>query len=54
MPQRNLAVEMLERLLLDEIKVRGKRNVVLERRFSQLLESAGDQVPQPRASTPRW
>ena len=39
MPQRNLAVEMLERLLLDEIKVRGKRNVVLERRFSQLLEA---------------
>ncbi len=40
MPQRNLAVEMLERLLLDEIKVRGKRNVVLERRFSQLLEAS--------------
>ncbi|WP_291380847.1 type I restriction endonuclease subunit R [Demequina sp.] len=39
MPQRNLAVEMLERLLLDEIKVRGRRNVVLERRFSQLLEA---------------
>ncbi len=40
MPQRNLAVEMLERLLLDEIKVRGRRNVVLDRRFSQLLEAS--------------
>jgi len=40
MPQRNLAVEMLERLLLDEIKVRGKRNVVLERRFSEMLEAS--------------
>ena len=39
MPQRNLAAEILERLLLDEIKVRGRKNVVLERKFSQLLEA---------------
>ena len=40
MPQRNLAIEMLERLLADEIRVRGRRNVVMERKFSELLEQA--------------
>ncbi|UPU89764.1 DUF3387 domain-containing protein [Demequina sp. TMPB413] len=39
MPGRNLALEVLERLLLDEVKVRGKWNVLLARRFSQLLEA---------------
>jgi type I restriction enzyme R subunit len=40
MPQRNLAVELLEKLLKGEIKTRQKRNVVQARSFSQLLEQA--------------
>ena len=38
MPQRNLAVELLQRLLKSEIKIRGKRNVVQARSFAELLE----------------
>lgn len=38
MPQRNLAVDLLEKLLKGEIKVRGKRSVVQARSFSELLE----------------
>ncbi len=37
MPQRNLAVELLEKLLKGEIKIRGKRNVVQARSFAELL-----------------
>ncbi|MGD9893305.1 MAG: type I restriction endonuclease subunit R [Dehalococcoidia bacterium] len=40
MPQRNLAVEMLRKLLLGEIKVRGQRNVVQARSFAELLDQA--------------
>ncbi len=40
MPQRNLAVELLQKLLKGEIKQRGKRNVVQARSFSELLEQA--------------
>src|SRR5438093_11992803 len=40
MPQRNLAVELLQKLLKGEIKTRGKRNVVQARAFSELLEHA--------------
>jgi type I restriction enzyme R subunit len=38
MPQRNLAVELLQKLLKDEIKTRSKRNVVQGRSFLELLE----------------
>jgi type I restriction enzyme R subunit len=38
LPQRNLAVELLRKLLNDEIKTRSKRNVVKSRQFSELLE----------------
>ncbi|HEY1976384.1 MAG TPA: type I restriction endonuclease subunit R [Candidatus Baltobacteraceae bacterium] len=38
--QRNLAREMLERLLRDEIKVRSKQNAVQARRFSDMLSEA--------------
>src|SRR5262249_4582013 len=38
MPHRNLAVEMLEKLLKGEIKTRSKRNVVQARSFSEMLE----------------
>jgi len=40
MPQRNLAVELLQKLLKGEIKTRGKRNVVQARSFAELLEQA--------------
>lgn len=40
MPQRNLAVEMLRKLLEGEIKARGRKNVVQARSFTELLENA--------------
>jgi type I restriction enzyme R subunit len=40
MPQRNLAVELLQKLLKGEIRVRGKRNVVQGRSFADLLEQS--------------
>ncbi len=40
MPQRNLAVELLEKLLAGEIKSRSRRNVVQARSFADLLEHA--------------
>ncbi len=40
MPQRNLAVELLQKLLKGEIKTRAKRNVVQARSFSDLLEQS--------------
>ncbi len=38
MPQRNLAVELLERLLKDEIKIRMRKNLVQSRSFREMLE----------------
>ncbi len=38
MPQRNLAVEILRKLLSGEVKTRLRRNVVLARSFAELLE----------------
>ncbi|MFZ5994786.1 MAG: type I restriction endonuclease subunit R [Thermodesulfobacteriota bacterium] len=40
LPQRNLAVELLQKLLKDEIKVRMRKNVVLARSFAEMLEEA--------------
>jgi type I restriction enzyme R subunit len=40
MPQRNLAVELLQKLLKGEIKARSKRNVVQARSFAELLDQA--------------
>jgi type I restriction enzyme R subunit len=40
MPQRNLAVEMLRKLLDGEIKTRGRKNIVQARSFAELLENA--------------
>ena len=40
MPQRNLAVELLQKLLKGEIRLRGKRNVVQARSFAELLEQS--------------
>jgi type I restriction enzyme R subunit len=38
MPQRNLAVELLRKLLSGEIKSRGRKNVVQARSFAEMLE----------------
>jgi type I restriction enzyme R subunit len=38
MPQRNLAVELLQKLLLGEIRVRRKKNVVQAKSFADMLE----------------
>ncbi|MBZ9713453.1 type I restriction endonuclease subunit R [Deinococcus multiflagellatus] len=40
LPQRNLAVELLERLLKDEIRTRSRRNAVESQKFSDKLEEA--------------
>ena len=39
-PQRNLAAELLQRILDDEIKARGKRNVTQQALFASKLEEA--------------
>jgi type I restriction enzyme, R subunit len=40
MPQKNLALELLSRLLNGEIKVRAKNNLVQARSFAEMLETA--------------
>jgi len=40
MPQRNLAVELLRKLLSGEIKTQGRKNVVQARSFMEMLEEA--------------
>ena len=40
LPQRNFAVELLQKLLNDEIKSRSRTNVVLEKKFSDRLLAA--------------
>ena len=40
MPQRNLAFEMLKKLLNDEIKLRLKKNLIQGRSFEKMLEEA--------------
>lgn len=40
MPHKNLAIEVLRKLLTGEIKVRRRKNIVQARRFSEMLEAA--------------
>ena len=40
LPQKNLAVELLKKLLQDDLKIRSKRNLVQSRTFSEMLERA--------------
>lgn len=40
LPQRNFAVELLQKLLNDEIKSRSRANLVLEKKFSERLHEA--------------
>ena len=38
MPQKNLAVELLRKLMNDEIKLRSRKNLVQSRSFAEMLE----------------
>ncbi len=38
MPQRNVAIELLRKLLFDEIKLRSRKNLVQSRSFAEMLE----------------
>jgi type I restriction enzyme R subunit len=40
LPQRNLAVELLRKLLSDELRAGARKNLVLSRKFSEMLEGA--------------
>ena len=40
LPQRNLAVELLDKLLNDEIKTNSRQNVVRARSFAEMLEQS--------------
>lgn len=40
LPQRNLAIELLKKLINDEIKTRMKKNVVQARSFAEMLEQS--------------
>lgn len=40
MPERNLAAELLERLLEDNIRQRGRTHIQQEKKYSELLEAA--------------
>ena len=40
MPHKNLAVELLQRLIKDEVRTRFRTNVVKQRKFSELLEKS--------------
>lgn len=53
MPQRNLAVELLRKLLSGEIKSRGRRNVVQARSFAEMLERAVRQYQNRALETVR-
>ena len=39
-PQKNLAVELLQRLIKDELKTKFKNNIVKQKRFSEMLEAS--------------
>ena len=40
MPQRNLAVELLQKLLKGELRTRRRKNLVQARSFAELLEQS--------------
>ena len=40
LPQKNLAIELLQRLLKEEVKTRFRTNIVKQRQFSELLQAS--------------
>lgn len=51
MPQRNLALELLRRLLDGKIKAIARKNIVQARKFSEMLESAVNQYSKRSLET---
>ena len=49
MPQRNLAVELLQKLLKGEVSTRRRKNVVQARSFAEMLEQTLTPLPEPRS-----
>ena len=47
MPQRNLAVELLRKLLTGEIQTRRRKNVVQSRSFAEMLEAVDPALSEP-------
>ena len=47
MPQRNLAVELLRKLLAGEIQTRQRKNVVQSRSFAEMLEAVHPPLSEP-------
>ena len=47
MPQRNLAAELLQKLLKGEISTRRRKNVVQARSFAEMLEQTLRSIPEP-------
>ncbi len=45
---KNVAAELLAKLLKDEIKTRSPRNLVQSRQFSEMLKKHAQRLPQPR------
>ena len=53
MPQRNLAVELLQKLLKGEVATRRKKNVVQARSFAEMLEQTLRRYQNRARSRPR-
>ncbi|MDC4206700.1 MAG: DUF3387 domain-containing protein [Candidatus Manganitrophus sp.] len=53
MPQRNLAVELLRKLLSGEIRMRRRKNVVQARSFAEMLEQNRFVATKTERSKPR-
>jgi type I restriction enzyme R subunit len=47
LPQRNLAVELLQKLLNNELKIRSKKYLVQSRSFAEMLEASHPPSPEP-------
>ncbi len=46
-PQKNLAVELLQQLIKDALKTSFKTNLMKQRRFSEMLGDIAEQMRQP-------
>jgi type I restriction enzyme R subunit len=48
MPTKNLAAELLERLIADQMKARGQKNAIQGKEFTHEARRSDRQVPEPR------
>ncbi len=51
MKHKNLAVELLKKLLRDEIKTRGRKNITQSKKFSEMLKQAIDKYHNKMITT---